>query len=252
LYPEFRIGPLSLRAYDLMTGLGVLACLWLVYRRALGSGLSAGRAVAGAVGIILAGLAGARLGVVILDLRYYASNWQEIFSPYGTGFQGGLAAVALAVPVAARLLRIPPWKLFDLLAPGLALGQAIGRIGCLLNGCCCGRPTGSFAGVYLPDAWGTWAVRYPTQVMHAGADLAILGALSYAARRSPPQGYVWLLYLILYSTERVLIDLLREPGPTLAGLSAARVVGAATILAAGALLGWRHVHRQRNYIEKEK
>ncbi len=229
-----------------MLALGTLAGLWLVYRRARRTGLIAGKVVVGTALVVAVGLVGSRLGVVVLDVRYYLAHRQEILTLYGTGFQGGLVASIGAAIVVARWLRISAWQYLDLLAPGILLGQAIGRIGCLLNGCCCGRVTDSFLALYLPDAQGNWALRYPTQAMHALANLSILAALLKLERRSPFRGYIWLLFVILYSVQRWLIDLLRESGPLLAGLRATRLVSAITILAACLLLGYQWASTQRD------
>ncbi len=240
MYPVlFHVGSFAVHSYDALVILGMLAGLSLCYWRARRAGLGGGRVVAGGVGIILVSLAGSRLGNVLIDLGYYISNWREIFSVYGTGFQGGLLAGVLAVFGLARYLRVSFWRLADLFAPGLVLGQAIGRVGCFLNGCCYGRPTDSFLGVYLPG-WGTgWTYRYPTQLMHSAANLLILAVLLRVDRRKPCEGFTFLLYAVLYSTQRLLIDFLRETGPVVGGVRATEVVSVATILVAGAMLGWR-------------
>ncbi|MFQ6101541.1 MAG: prolipoprotein diacylglyceryl transferase [Anaerolineae bacterium] len=240
MYPVlFHIGSFAVRSYDVMVLLGMIAGLSLGCYRARRAGLDGGKVVAGGVGIILVSLAGSRLGNVIIDLGRYVSNWRAIFSLYGTGFQGGLLAGVLATLALARYLRVSFWRLADLFAPGLVLGQAIGRVGCFLNGCCYGRPTDSFLGVYLPG-WGVgWAYRYPTQFMHTTANLLILVVLLRVDRRRPFEGFTFLLYALLYSTQRLLIDFLRETGPLIGSLRATEVVSVATILVAAVVLGWK-------------
>jgi phosphatidylglycerol:prolipoprotein diacylglycerol transferase len=233
-----------------MVVLGMVAGLSLCYWRARRAGLGGGRVVAGGVGIILVSLAGSRLGNVIIDLGHYVSNWREIFSLYGTGFQGGLLFGMLAVLAFARYLRVSFWRLADLFAPGLVLGQAIGRVGCFLNGCCYGRPTDSFLGVYLPG-WGVgWAYRYPTQLMHSVANLLILAVLLRVDKHEPFEGFTFLLYTILYSTQRLLIDFLRETGPVVDGVRATRVVSVGTILVAGVVLAWKWARARSNAGER--
>jgi phosphatidylglycerol:prolipoprotein diacylglycerol transferase len=251
LYPVlFHVGAFAVRSYDVLVFLGMVAGLSLTHRRARSAGLSGGKVVGGGVGIILVGIAGSRLGNVIIDWGYYVSNWREVFSLYGTGFQGGLLFGALAVLGLARRLRVSFWSLADLFAPGLVLGQAIGRVGCFLNGCCYGRPTDSFLGVYLPGWGADWACRYPTQLMHTAAGLLILVVLLRVDGRRPFEGFTFLLYALLYSTQRLLIDFLRETGPLFAGVRAAKVVSVAAILVAGVVLGWRWA-RARNVAAEE-
>ena len=237
----FHVGSFAVRSYDVMVALGMVAGLSLTCWRAAGFGLGRARVLAGTVVVLLVGLVGTRLGNVLIDLGYYVSNWREIFSVYGTGFQGGLLAGIVATLLFARYLRVSFWRLADLLAPGLVLAQAIGRVGCFLNGCCYGRPTDSFLGLYLPG-WGVeWAYRYPTQLFHSTANLLILVVLLKLEGRKPFEGFLFLLYAILYSFHRLAFDFLRETGPTVSGMRATQVVSGATILTAGVILGWKWV-----------
>jgi len=247
LYPVlFHIGSFAVRSYDVMLGLGIMIGLSLTCWRAPSFGLNRAKVLAAGVGIVLLGMVGTRMGNVLIDLRYYISNWREIFSVYGTGFQGGLLAGILAVLVFARYLRVSFWRLADLFAPGLVLAQAIGRVGCFLNGCCYGRPTDSFLGVYLPGWGADWAYRYPTQLLHSTANLLILVVLLKVDGRKPFEGFLFLLYAILYSSHRLAFDFLRETGLTVFGVRAAGVASAATILTAAILLGWKWAQSRRD------
>ena len=201
----------------------------------------------GFVVVILIGVAGSRLLFVMSDMGYYVAHWQEIFSLQETVIQGALVFGALALVAFARLLGIPFWRLFDLMAPGLALGQAIGRIGCLIYGCCHGLP------VHLPWLPPDVTVLYPTQLMHAGANLLIVFVLLTLERRgyAPFTGFIGLVYVLLYSTQRLLIDYLRATGAVFAvgmpfaGIRVARVVSPASILFAAGVLVWKWAHAQR-------
>lgn len=236
----FYIGSFAIRSYDVMVGLGMIAGLSLVCCRARRAGLSGAKVLASGVGIILVSLAGSRIGNVLIDLKHYISNWRAIFSLYGTGFQGGLIGGMLAALVFARCMRISFWRLGDLFAPGLILGQAIGRVGCFLNGCCYGRPTDSFLGVYLPGYGTGWEYRYPTQLMHSVVNLLIFAVLLRAEKRKPFEGFVFLLYAVLYSTQRLLIDFLRDDAVSLvAGIRATKLVSVAMILVAAGLIAWK-------------
>jgi phosphatidylglycerol:prolipoprotein diacylglycerol transferase len=247
----FHIGSFPVRSFDVLVVLGMIAGVVLSGWRAQRAGLGGARVMAGIIAIVLVGLAGSRLGIVIVDLGYYIHHWREIFSLYGTGFQGALVTGILAALALARYLRVSFWRLGDLLVPGVVLGQAIGRLGCFLNGCCYGRPTDSFLGVYLPGYGAEWAYRYPTQIIHSVANLLILVVLLRAERHKPFEGFLLLLYGLLYSTQRLLIDFLRETGPTfadhlpLAGVRITRVLSVATILLAAVMMGWRWVRARR-------
>ena len=209
--------------------------------------MSGGKVVWGCIAIILVGIVGTRAGNVLVDLKSYVGNWKAVFSLYGTGFQGGLVAGILAALVVARWLRVSFWGLADLLVPSLILGQALGRIGCFLNGCCYGQTTDSFLGMYLPGHGVGWEVRYPTQLMHTVANSIIFVVLLRVETRKPFEGFLFLLYAVLYSTQRLLIDFLRADAvPLVAGIRPTEMVSVVTILAAMGLLVWKGVRARRD------
>jgi phosphatidylglycerol:prolipoprotein diacylglycerol transferase len=228
--------------------LGMIAGIALTAWRFRKAGMKLGaRFFIGFIVVILIGVAGSRLLFVMSDVGYYAAHWREIFSLQETIIQGALVFGFLAIVVFARLLGIPFWRLFDLVAPGLALGQAIGRIGCLVYGCCYGLP------VHLPWLPADVTVLYPTQLMHAGANFLIVFALLILERRGyvPFTGFVGLVYVLLYSAQRLLIDYLRATGAVFAagmpfaGIRMARVVSVASILLAAGVLAWKWARARR-------
>jgi phosphatidylglycerol:prolipoprotein diacylglycerol transferase len=134
----------------------------------------------------------------------------------------------------------------------LPLGQAIGRLGCFAAGCCYGRPTDSWLGMYLPDHDhdGIWMVRYPTQLMSATANLLIffivLAVERYGIRRAgkscgwPFDGFLTLLYIALFSLKRFAMAFLRQSGaiPMVGSLSWMHVNALVGLVAASALIFW--------------
>jgi len=199
--------------------------------------------VLGSIFIIVSGIVGARLAYVLSDLNYYIANWPEIFSLYGTIIPGAIVFGLLALIPVAWFVHVPFWELGDLFAPGVALGQAIGRIGCLVEGCCFGQT------ILLPGLEQTgWL--YPTQTMHGLANLSIALFLLYLdSKYKPFKGLLFLLYVILFFTQRFLIDFLRDPVTTpvfadtmpLAGMHVPRVISAVAITLAVIVLVWRWV-----------
>jgi len=129
----------------------------------------------------------------------------------GSSYIGGLLAGIGALVLLCRWQRVPVLRALDAVLPTLALAQAIGRLGCFAAGCCYGRPTTSWLGVYLPDNAGNWAVRYPTQLLSAGANLLIFGLLLAVERRLPVRrdGVLAALYGALYCLERFVNEALR-------------------------------------------
>ena len=128
----------------------------------------------------------------------------------GSSYIGGLLAGIGAFALLCRWQRVPVLRALDAVLPTLALAQAIGRLGCFAAGCCYGRPTTSWLGVYLPDNAGNWAVRYPTQLLSAVANLAIFLVLVAVERYGHPrEGSVTLLFLALFLIKRFGMEFLR-------------------------------------------
>jgi phosphatidylglycerol---prolipoprotein diacylglyceryl transferase len=207
------------------------------------------RFVLGSIFIIACGIAGARLAYVAADVPYYIANWREIFSIYGTIIPGAIIFGLFALIPVARFVRVPFWKLADLFVPGVALGQAIGRIGCLVEGCCYGLP------IQLPGLEQTgWL--YPTQTMHGLADLSIALLLLYLdGKYELFEGFLSPLYVILFFTQRLLIDFLRDPittpvfsstTPLVAGMHVPRVISVVAIAFAAALLAWNWFRKRKD------
>lgn len=123
-----------------------------------------------------------------------------------------------------------------------SLGQAIIRVGCLLNGCCYGRESDSPLALYLPDIYGHYAYRSPSQILQSLANLLLFVFLCKARRHKPFHGFVFLMYLILYSIGRFFVEFTRAEEPMVGGFRLAQVVSLVTILLAGglALHLWRN------------
>ena len=129
-------------------------------------------------------------------------------------WQGGLTfygALLFAIPGAlwyCRRKRLDFLAVGDLAAPYLLVGQAIGRVGCFLEGCCYGAPTGGPLGVRFP---GHALARHPTQLYEAAADLALAGLLLFViGRRTRGRGEALGWMLALYGGARALIELWRD------------------------------------------
>ena len=154
---------------------------------------------------------------------------------------GMVAGVAIC-----RWQRAPVLRVFDLAILGAPLAQAIGRLGCWAAGCCYGKETEHWLGVYAPDDAGHWEERYPTQLISAAANLGIFFVLWFVDRRSyradgtrQPwafDGMLTLLYVMLFAGKRFFIALLRESGAPLLGpfnwmqVSALLAIGLAALL----------------------
>lgn len=154
-----RLGPLSIHSYGLMIAIGFGLALVLMYRLAKKEDLPAGRLLDLAFWVALAGIIGSRL-------IYVLTRWDEFMTPLftrgdlkvfkiwegGLTFYGGLIGGIIVGLLLVRRWRIPLLPVMDIAGPAVALGQAVGRIGCFLAGCCWGKPSD------LP-----WAISFPSK-----------------------------------------------------------------------------------------
>lgn len=248
----FTVFGFSVRAYGVMISLGVVFGLLLAQRVAR----RLGRYVDDLYDFILyafvAALAGARLWEVAFSWGYYGKHLAEIPAVWngGLSIQGAVLGGAVAAYVFARKRHLNFWELADVTAPGLALGQAVGRIGCLLNGDAYGKPTGSWFGVVYAPGTPAYEVFGPQRLWPAESfeglwDLAIMGLLLYLWGRrfrqgeeSPADGRFFLAYLGLYSFGRFLLEFLRADSLMVGGLKAAQITSLAGIALAVGLNWW--------------
>ncbi|MBX3745460.1 MAG: prolipoprotein diacylglyceryl transferase [Verrucomicrobiae bacterium] len=214
----FELGPLTLTWYGICVATGFWVGAWTSARRAPRAGVAAEAIWDVLWVLIVAGIVGARALYVVTywDRSFRGEPWTEIFMVHHGGlvFHGGFVAAMLAGFAWCRWRRQPGWTMADILAPGVALGHAIGRIGCLLNGCCFGRAC------ELP-----WAIRYgadhetrgipvhPTQVYEAGLSLAVAGGLAWLFGRRRFEGQVFAVYLMAYGVIRSVVEWFRGDYP---------------------------------------
>lgn len=142
MHPDLiRIGSFSLPSYGFMIAAAFLAAIWLLRRRAPAFGIEAEAASDVGIWLLLSGLVGAKLLLVIVEWPDYVRSWSGFVSLARAGgvFYGGLLGAIVATVVLLARRRISFWTFADAAAPSVALGQALGRVGCFLAGCCWGR-----------------------------------------------------------------------------------------------------------------
>jgi phosphatidylglycerol:prolipoprotein diacylglycerol transferase len=173
--------------------------------------------------------------MVITEWHEYGGDWKRAFSfdllRSGGVFYGGLiSAVAVSVFLMRRY-KLPWRRTADAFAPGIAVGHAIGRLGCFSAGCCWGQPTNSWLGVRFTEKANELtgvpidSALVPTQLIEAGANLLIFGALLWLRKRRTFDGQVISAYLILYSIARFTIEFWRaDPRGSLLGLSTSQLI----------------------------
>lgn len=217
MYPVlFHIGSLEVRAWGLMVALGILAGALVASRLAKKDGLDEELIYDFVLYVVIAGIVGARLWEVIFSLPKYSSDPVSALKFWvgGLSIQGAVAGGLLFTIWFIKRHKIDFWHFADCLAPGLILGQAIGRLGCFLNGDAFGIPTQSWIGVlYKPgtpafDHYGPIAL-VPAELFEGAGDLIIFGILLFLFRRRPYRGFVSLMYFVLYSLLRFTLEFWR-------------------------------------------
>ncbi|MBI2173645.1 MAG: prolipoprotein diacylglyceryl transferase, partial [Candidatus Omnitrophica bacterium] len=160
--------------------------------------------------ILLGGLVGARIFFVGLHWDLFRSSLLEIFALWNGGlvWYGGFIGGWISAWLYTRFSRLDFWRVLDQFIPFAALGHAIGRIGCFLNGCCRGLPSTAWCAVTFP---GSAQPVLPTQLFEALGLLVIYGFLRGLQTKGilEKRGQLFGIYLVSYGTLRFLIEFLR-------------------------------------------
>jgi phosphatidylglycerol---prolipoprotein diacylglyceryl transferase len=231
----FKIGSWPVYSYGVLLAVAYLAGLQLAVVRARRAGLDAAKVMDLGIYLIIAALVGAKLMLIVVDFDYFRSNPAELLSLVRAGgvFYGGLILSFATGLWLVRRYRLPVWATADMYAPGIALGHVVGRLGCLLAGCCYGRPTTLPWGLTFTDPLAAANVGtplgtplHPTQIYDAGAELIILIALLVLERSGRKfDGRTFWLYILLYAISRFVVEMFRgDPRGMLAGLSTSQFV----------------------------
>ena len=211
------IGPLTVYSYGLMLVAGFAIGTALACRQAQKQGIKPELIFNLAFGAFIWGVIGARVFYVLENFSYYLPRPLEIIMLQrgGLSWFGGMISGTVFGFLYLRQARLKAYAVIDLLVPFVALAQALGRIGCLLNGCCYGEP--SRWGLYFP---GHEQTLIPTQAYSALALLLIFALLRFFQERPHRDGEIFALYLALYSLKRFFIEFWRAEHPAVfAGLT---------------------------------
>jgi phosphatidylglycerol:prolipoprotein diacylglycerol transferase len=231
----FKIGDWPVYSYGVLLALAYLAGLQLAVVRARHRGVDPARIMDLGIYLIIAALVGAKLMLVAVDFNYFRAQPRELLSLVRAGgvFYGGLIAAFFTALWLVRRYQLSMWVTADLMAPGIALGHVVGRLGCLLAGCCYGRSTGVPWAITFTDPIAAVNVGtplqiplHPTQLYDAGAELIILIVLLLTERRGRPfPGRTFWMYMLLYAVSRFAIEFYRgDPRGGAFGLSTSQLV----------------------------
>ncbi|MFH1491540.1 MAG: prolipoprotein diacylglyceryl transferase [Pseudomonadota bacterium] len=245
MYPDlFSIGPLTIHTYGLFVAMGFTAGLLVTVKIGKDQGVSPQQVMDMAFIIILGAIIGSRLAFVLMNFSSYKAYPLDILKIWEGGlvFSGGLVAVLICMVWYLRRNALSYWAAGDLWAPGLAIGQGIGRIGCLMAGCCYGRPAEVPWHVTFtsPDALAPLNIPlHPTQVYAALSGLVIFLVLMFLRKRKKFEGQIFVWFLILHSTGRLLIERFRGDDRGLipgAGMTTTQLIALLVLMSAVAAL----------------
>jgi phosphatidylglycerol---prolipoprotein diacylglyceryl transferase len=260
MFPElFKIPGLdfTVNTYGFLLALAFLAGLFVMARQAAADNLDKNRVYDLGLWVLVASLVGSKLLMIVTDWDDYEGNWRAFLSldflRSGGVFYGGFIGAVIASVIMMRIYKLPWWRTADAFAPGIAIGQAIGRLGCFSAGCCWGKPTTAFCGVHFTDKGHEttnvptivghlpaaiqqqWADKlgglnapvylHPVQLYEVGASLVIFVILLVMARKRKFHGQIVLAYALLYAVARFIIEIWRDdPRGSLLGLSTSQFI----------------------------
>ena len=215
MHPDlFSIGPFTLHTYGLCVAVGFLVALLVMVKIGKSAGIKPQQTMDMGFLIILAAIIGSRIMYVLMNVSYYIERPMDMFKIWQGGlvFSGGIICVVLTVIWYTRKHHLSFWKVADLWAPAMAIGQGIGRIGCFMAGCCYGRPSGSNWGVVFTDPHALAPLNiplYPTQLYSSLSGFVIFLVLILMHTRKKFEGQVFLWLLVLHSTARLFVERFR-------------------------------------------
>jgi len=246
LYPVlFRLGPLAVPSYTALLDFGLLGGAAIVCLEARRRGCSAARMLDAALAAALGGLAGARAVYVAAHWIYYGDHLRQALRLWdgGLAWHGGLIGGLVAVLAYCTIRRASLRQVLDVLTPGAAVLAVCAWLGCLLDGCAYGLETYPGQGLLwalsleLPDLYGILAPRVAVQLLGAGWSALMLAAVVITGRRIRLRGFVFPLWLALYSVGSYGLGFARADQVALvAGWRAGQVADLALALAGVAIL----------------
>jgi phosphatidylglycerol:prolipoprotein diacylglycerol transferase len=237
-----QLGPLAIRWYGLLIASGVLLGTTLAHREAIRRGQDPDKILNAIVLTVLASLIGARLYYVLFNWEYYTTSPAKIVAVWegGLAIHGGLIAGAMATILYCRCVTLPLLVTMDIMVPGVAIGQAIGRWGNFFNQEAFGIPTSLPWKLYIdpyhrPPQLAGFEYFHPTFLYESLWNFLVFAILWFGLRKrlQARSGALTLAYLGLYSIGRFFVEGLRIDSLMFGDLRAAQVVSLLLVAASG-------------------
>lgn len=229
----FSIGSIAVRWYGIMIALAVIVLiLWVLRAIKQGANLTYDSLFNAALVSIPSAIIFSRLLHLIDHWEYYIKNPGDILGASGLTIYGAILGAAIGLWIYSRFTRQSFGYFADVLAPGIILAQAIGRVGCLINGCCYGAETDIFCAVIYssPESFAPIGIPvHPTQLYEIIFNLLLFVLLLNLRGRFKPDGTLFAIYIGLYSVWRFASGFLREGTSFMFGLQQAQVIALVVI-----------------------
>ncbi|MBO8158259.1 prolipoprotein diacylglyceryl transferase [Thermosyntropha sp.] len=242
-----KIGNISIYSWGFMLAIATLIGIWGVGKLFEKEGLSSDTALNMIIIMVISGIIGGRLSYILIYERE-----EFLISPLAVLFTSGLSGLIwygafiggfIAYFIYVRKKKMPFFKIADMFAPYIALGYAIVRIGCFLNGCCYGNITDSVCGVVFPTV-DTFP-RHPTQLYSSALNFILFVVLWRLYPRKKFEGQVFAVYIIGYSIYRFIVEFFRDSLITYGFLTLGQVYTLILLIIGVILYGWlkrRHIY----------
>jgi len=220
-----KIGRVEIKSYGAMLMLGFLAGTYAAIRLGRRRGVPAERLIDLGLVVLVGAILGARLAFVLMNPGVPFLDLQEVLRAGlgGLSFHGGLIGGTLAGSLYIYATRLNFWRVTDSTAPAIAIGYAITRIGCFLNGCCFGKETIPQWGMKFPDSPDIFARThfvFPDQLYASAMGFLMFGILLLLSRGKSlgRAGRLFMALLVLEGIERFTMEIYRYPDPNFHGL----------------------------------
>lgn len=237
MHPLITVGGLTLSSYALVYSVAIMAAGMVALWRMDGLGLPRRKSLPVVGATVVGGLLGSVALWRLMGWIAGLTGRPEVFTREGSTIMGVLLFGLPSAWLALRIVRVPAASALDRGLVAIPLGQAIGRVGCLLAGCCAGRPTGSWLAMNLPDGAGHWCPRYPAQLIASAADLGIFILLLMIERLFRGRlhaGQLAATYFALYGAKRFAMEFIRLNAVVLGPLTWAQLLAGAMVIVAAA------------------
>ncbi len=214
----FHIGYSSVYSYYVFITLGIFLGLFFFNHYSKRSGFNKLAFTDISLISITTAYIGARLFHVLFVIpEYYLENPAKIFYFWEGGFviYGAMLIPPVFIYIYAKKKNLNMAKIMDALVPAFSVGTALGRIACLMQGCCYGKPTDLFFGISFPDGANAGMTPaniplHPTQIYLVLQGLIIFLILNYRFTRKKFDGEITLWFFILYPLTRIVIEYYRS------------------------------------------